>query len=96
MNRMQALSKKNGLVFLKVKVITGGSNNLICGSKNNELVVKINAPAVKNKANKELIYFLARTFSIAKTQIQIHSGARSRHKTITIPLQYYDELVKKI
>jgi uncharacterized protein (TIGR00251 family) len=94
MTQQSFISKKNDLLYLKIKVISKSSNNLLVGIKNNELVVKIMAPALKNKANKELIDFFSKTLSVAKTQIQIHLGLKSQHKIITIPAYCYDSLLK--
>ena len=48
------------------------------------LKLKINAPAQEGKANQELIKFLSGFFQIAKQDLEIISGEKSRRKRILI------------
>lgn len=52
----------------------------------NEAYLKINVVSVpeKGKANKELISYLAKVLKIAKTDMEIISGALDRYKKILI------------
>ncbi len=50
----------------------------------NGLKVKVNAPAVNNKANKAVIAILADYFSVKTKQISIVSGHQNPNKTIEI------------
>jgi uncharacterized protein (TIGR00251 family) len=72
------------MVIIKVKVIPKSKHNQIVGYENDTLKIKINAPLEKQKANKELIYFLAKTLSISVSNITILSGRASRIKKIQI------------
>lgn len=70
---------------LKIKVIPKSSINKICETMaNGVLKIKITAPAVDNKANEELIRFLAKELKKKKSQIKIISGFTSREKTLEI------------
>ncbi len=44
----------------------------------------LTAPAVDGKANAALIEFLARTFGIAKSRVQIIAGEKSREKILNL------------
>ncbi len=46
--------------------------------------VKLTAPPVEGEANLALIRFIARTCRIAKGDVEIVSGKKSRHKVIRI------------
>jgi hypothetical protein len=46
--------------------------------------IKINAPAVDNKANKELIKFLAKEFNVAKSNMKIIRGEKNSLKVLKI------------
>jgi len=51
---------------------------------NKVLKIKIAAPPIEGKANKELIDFLAKHFKVSKSQIKILRGETSREKLIEI------------
>ena len=69
---------------LLVKVIPNAKKNEIRDFKGGILYVKISAPPVKGKANRELLKFLKRKFEVK--DIKIVSGEKSRLKTLDIPL----------
>jgi uncharacterized protein len=75
-----------GEVYLRVKVRPKtGLNKItqILKDQDGEIIkIDIAVPAVKNKANQELIKFLAEEFSIDKAGIKILSGAHERLKLI--------------
>ncbi len=48
------------------------------------LKIKVNAPAQKGKANKELVHFFSKTLGLAKSRIEILSGEFSRKKQLLI------------
>jgi hypothetical protein len=48
------------------------------------LKVKVSAPPVEGKANKELIKILSEYFDVPKSKISIVSGDKSRNKIIEI------------
>ncbi|HOJ42676.1 MAG TPA: DUF167 domain-containing protein, partial [Syntrophorhabdaceae bacterium] len=47
--------------------------------------VKLTAPPVEGKANKELIDFLSQVFHVRKTDIKILKGEREKTKVVYIP-----------
>ena len=48
------------------------------------LKIRIHAPPLEDRANEALMEFLATRLGIAKRDIALASGARSRHKKIAI------------
>ncbi|NIO44276.1 MAG: hypothetical protein GTN36_01840 [Candidatus Aenigmarchaeota archaeon] len=48
--------------------------------------IKIDAPALKNKANKRLIEVLSEYFKVSKSSISIIKGLKSKNKIIKIDL----------
>ena len=71
-------------MLLKVHVVPNAQKNEVIGKTNSFIKVKIAAPPVKGKANKELVRFLAGYFKIKKSAISIKSGLKSRNKIIEI------------
>lgn len=72
------------MVIFQAKIIPQAKRDQIVGYENDILKIKVNAPAEKNKANKELIYFLSKTFCVSRSDITILSGETSRLKKIKI------------
>jgi uncharacterized protein (TIGR00251 family) len=72
-------------IILKVKAFPKAGRNQIVGVRNGELVIRVQAPASKGEANRELVRYLAKTLSISRSEIELVSGATSRHKVIDLP-----------
>jgi len=72
-------------VYIRVKVIPNSSQNQIQLMEDGiTYKVKIKAVPEKNKANKELIEFLAKHFKVEKSNISIKSGNQSQIKLIQL------------
>ena len=85
-NESPAFTIKDGKLLLKVKALPKAGENRIVGERNGELVVRVQAPAVKGQANRELVKFLSKTLGVARSEIEILSGRSSRHKLIALPV----------
>lgn len=60
------------------------SKSEVIGEHDGALKIRISAPPVDGEANAELMKFLAKQFSVSKSQLQIDSGASGRRKTVRI------------
>ena len=69
---------------IRVKVNPGASKTQILGIEDGVYRVRVAAPPVKGKANKELVRYLARLLGVRKGDIEVSSGEHARTKTITI------------
>jgi uncharacterized protein (TIGR00251 family) len=58
--------------------------NEISGLIGNELKVRLTSPPVEGAANKLCQEFFAKLLHVAKSNVRIISGEKSRHKTVTI------------
>ncbi len=47
-------------------------------------LVRVTAPAAEGKANDAVVGLLAGYFGVAKSQVEIRSGAGARHKRVEI------------
>lgn len=76
---------------LALKVTPGARKNEILGWEDDYpqvgrvLKLKIAAPPVEGKANKEIEAFLAKTLSLPKGAVQISHGSSGRIKLIDLP-----------
>ena len=71
-------------LFLKVHVSPQSRRNEIGGVSAGRLRIRLNAPPVDGKANKQLIGMMASEFDSGKSRIRIAMGARDRNKLIAI------------
>ena len=60
------------------------ASSKVLGIKDIVLYVRIAAPTIKGKANRELIKFLSDILGISKSNLTIEKGRASRKKTIAI------------
>ncbi|MFP3999050.1 MAG: DUF167 domain-containing protein [Desulfobacterales bacterium] len=74
-----------GIVF-KVHVQPRASADQIAGCHQDALKVRLTAPPADGRANKACLKFLAGRLKIAKSDMEIISGAGSRDKKILIHL----------
>ena len=76
---------------LALKVTPGAKKNEILGWEDDYpqvgrgLKVKIAAPPVEGKANKEIVLLLAKTLGVTKSSIEVVHGTSGRIKLIEIP-----------
>ena len=74
----------DNIVRIAVRVQPGVRKNSITGYSDSVLRVKIAAPPVEGKANKELIAYLSGILGVRKSAINIEKGRTSRNKIISI------------
>ena len=75
---------KNGDTHLHVHVQPGAKNTELVGLHGERLKVRLKAPPVDGKANKELVKWASVYFGISKSQVKLIRGLSSRQKTLQI------------
>ena len=70
--------------IVDVKVIPRGGRSAIAGTRDDAVLVRLNAAPVDGAANAELIQLLADTLDVPRRNIDIVSGQRSRAKRVRI------------
>ena len=78
------ISSRGGAVNFQVRVQPRASRNEIAGVIAGALKVRLQAPALENRANAALCEFLAELLKTPKSAVKILSGDRSRIKRIEI------------
>ena len=79
--------KKEGSVngaVIQVKVIPRSSRDQVAGVEAGVARIKLKAPAVEGRANEALRFFLAKCLGVAKENVEIVKGKRSRLKTLRV------------
>ena len=74
----------SAIAKISLRVYPDAARSQIVGFSGGILRVKVAAPPVKGKANKELIAFLSQLLGIGKSSLAILKGHASRNKVITI------------
>ncbi len=88
MNRREAI--------VTIQVQPNARRNEVVGFEEGVLRVKIAAPPVKGKANKELIDFLSKLLGVSKSSITIEKGLTSRRKVIAIEGLSQAEVLRRL
>jgi uncharacterized protein len=73
----------DGVTF-SIHVQPKACRNEICGFSGSELKIRLTSPPVEGAANKLCREFLAKLLRVAKSDVRIIAGEKSRHKTVTI------------
>lgn len=77
--------KAKGEIYLKIKVRPGAGASAVKEVMEDGVIkIDIAAPAVKGKANAELVIFLAKEFGVLKNNVKIISGAGDKLKLVKV------------
>lgn len=71
-------------MLITVYVQPGAKKTETAGLHDGKLKIRLNAPPVDGGANKELINFISKSLNLKKSDVKIHSGEKSRIKTLEI------------
>ena len=71
-------------MIVKVRVIPNAPENEVVSRIGSVLRVKVNAPAMDDKANMALKRYLAEFFEVPNKTVNILRGAKGREKTVEI------------
>lgn len=78
------ISASPGGTIVDIRVIPRAGKSAIAGTRNDAILVRLNAPPVDGAANSELIRLLAAVLDVPRRNVQIVSGERSRGKRVRI------------
>ncbi len=71
-------------MILEVRVIPNASRTAITGTRGDEVVLRLTAPAIEGKANRAALGYLSRAFVVRSSAVRLVGGEKSRHKKIEI------------
>jgi uncharacterized protein len=81
---MLNIHERDGALVVAVRVQPRASRDEVVGEMGGALKVRLQAPAVENRANDALCEYLAALLKTPKSAVRILSGERSRIKRIQI------------
>lgn len=70
---------------LSIQIIPNAKQTAVVGWEGKTLKVRISAPPIEGKANKELIKFIAGLCDCAPSEIDIVKGVASKTKLLDVP-----------
>ena len=85
----------HGISFA-VRVTPRSSRNLVAGEEGGVLKIRLNAPPVDGKANDALIRFMAKQLGLARRDVNLAKGEKSRNKRLCVSGISADELHERL
>ena len=76
-----------GRIVLFVHAQPGARRTEVAGLHGDSLKIRVAAPALENRANEALVEFIAGTLGIARRDVTLVGGAKSREKRFEIAAQ---------
>lgn len=70
--------------MLRVRLNPGARKSEIMGEAGGRLRIRLQAPPVEGKANRELARFVARELGLKKNRVTLVSGEKSREKSLLL------------
>ncbi len=83
-------------VKISLRVYPNASRNEMMGFTDEVLRVKISAPPIRGKANRELVTFLSRLLGVGKGSVNIIKGHTTRNKVVAIDGLSQEEVMKRL
>ena len=81
---------------ISLRVYPGAARSEVVGFANGVLRVKVAAPPVKGKANRELIVLLSQVLGVAKGTLTIVKGHTSRSKVLAIDGLSQEDIMERL
>jgi uncharacterized protein (TIGR00251 family) len=75
----------DGALVIRVHAQPGASRTEVAGLHGDSLKIRVAAPALEGRANEALVAFIAGKLGIAKREVTLVGGAKSREKRFAIP-----------
>ena len=74
----------DGVLSISVHAQPGAKRTAVAGLHGEALKIRVAAPALEDRANEALIEFVAKSLGVAKRDVTIASGEKSREKRLEI------------
>ena len=72
-------------LVLSLHVQPGARRSEVAGIHGDSLKIRVQAPAIDDRANEALLEFVAQRLGIPRRDVTLASGARSREKKLHVP-----------
>jgi uncharacterized protein (TIGR00251 family) len=85
-----------GAVTISLRVQPNAARNEVLGFADDILRVRVAAPPVKGKANRELVDFLSHVLQVNKSRVTILRGQATRNKIIAVAGLTREEITRRL
>jgi uncharacterized protein (TIGR00251 family) len=82
--------------LLRLRVYPNAGRNEVVGFRDGVLQVRVAAPPVKGKANRELTAFLSQALGVGRSALAIVKGHTSRNKVIAVNGLSQEDIVARL
>jgi uncharacterized protein (TIGR00251 family) len=96
MSEELSIERHGEYACLQVLLQPRSSRNEICGLLGQVLKVRVTSPPVDDRANEQLVAFLAETVGLPRRDVAIVRGHRSRRKTVGFKGLAPEELARRL
>jgi uncharacterized protein (TIGR00251 family) len=90
------VNSHKGTNLLSLRVHPGAGKNEVIGFTGGVLQVRVAAPPVKGKANRELTAFLSQALGVSKSSLTIVKGHTSRNKVLAIDGLSREDIINRL
>ncbi len=90
------MSTSGNEVRISLRVYPNASKNEMVGFSDGVLRVKVSAPPIKGKANRELVTFLRRLLGVGRGSVNIIKGHSTRNKVVAVDGLSREEVMKRL
>lgn len=77
-------TRSGNAITLTLHVQPGAKKSQISGLHGDALKIRLAAPPIEGRANEALLRFIAERFEVPLSQVELLSGAQSRHKRVRV------------
>jgi uncharacterized protein (TIGR00251 family) len=90
------MSGAEGIVRIPVRVQPNAARNEVVGFADGVLQVRVAAPPVKGKANRELVDFLGQILRVSKSRVVILRGHTASNKVVAVSGLSQEEVGRRL
>ena len=90
------IDKQGDYACVHIRLQPRASRNEVCGTVGSELKVRVTSPPVDDRANAQLIEFLAQVVGLARRDVAILKGHKSRRKIVGFKDISPDDLARRL
>jgi len=83
-------------VYIPVRVYPSSARNEVVGFSDGVWRVKVSAPPVRGKANRELITYLSKVMGVGRSSLSIVKGHTSRNKVLAVDGLTQEEITGRL
>ena len=81
---MHPISEKDKGIAIRIRAVPNAKKTEVLGIVGDRIKIRLHAPPVDGKANKELVSFLSKRTGVRKSACTITHGESARDKTVFI------------